>query len=143
MNEGNSYTRRNNRGEALSNLINRNVITHIGPDFNTLTTKKGRPDIILVNRYNIFNTATYEGEITTSDHIPLVMKISTRPIVKNLIKRKDYRRADWEGYRDSLENKVGEQAREIPFENQRINIDTINKSLERWMKVVHSLSPHI
>ena len=45
----------NAKGRALYREINRNNIRHLGPDFDTLAYKAGRPDIILGNRNAYFN----------------------------------------------------------------------------------------
>ena len=37
----------NVKGTSLNNLINQGHISHLGPDFSTLTVRRGRPDIVL------------------------------------------------------------------------------------------------
>ena len=62
-----------------------NLLTYAkfnGPDFGTLASKRGKPDIILSNNHNMYNLAIQQGDLTTSDHLPIIVKISTKPIIK-------------------------------------------------------------
>ena len=80
----------NDAGQTLFNMIRGNLFHHMGPDFNTRVGNSGisRPDIILRNSSVFFNYAMIEGELTTSDHIPVLFKISTAPIMKANTPRK-------------------------------------------------------
>ena len=70
-------------GAELANLIQRNMITHLGPDFDTFIGGRGtgRPDIILGNKNAHFNYAVQQGPLTTSDHTPIIFVLSTSPIM--------------------------------------------------------------
>ena len=50
-------------GNALIKLIDQNMITHTGPDFDTLVTtiSKGRSDIILGNKNIHINYSVQQG----------------------------------------------------------------------------------
>ena len=80
------YGNNDNKGNLLIQCINRGILKHKGPDFDTLTNSKGRPDIILTNRRGYLNMTITEGDITTSDRIPIIVKISTKPIIKEIKK---------------------------------------------------------
>ena len=58
----------NTRGRAINNLIQRNLVYHIGPNFDTWfhTTRTGRPDIVLANQNIHHNITITEEPITTS-----------------------------------------------------------------------------
>ena len=58
-------------GTELVNLIHQDMITHLGPDFDTFirTTGRGRPDIVIGNKNAFLNYALQEGPLSTSDHI--------------------------------------------------------------------------
>ena len=76
-------TRTNNNGQEIANLIRNDICSFRGPDFNTLIRRAGtgHPDIILGNRNALFYSRIYEGNISTSDHIPVVLELSTKPIM--------------------------------------------------------------
>ena len=67
----------NDAGRLLNNMINQNLAVFVGPDFNTRVGQGGlsRPDIILRNRCAYLNYSIREGDLTTSDHIPVVFTI--------------------------------------------------------------------
>nr|XP_027208264.1 uncharacterized protein LOC113801976 [Penaeus vannamei] len=92
-------------GSELINLIHRNTITHLGPDFDTFVSArgKGRPDIILGNRNIHMNYAIQEGPPTTSDHIPITFTLTTSPTMIQQAKMFDYKRADWEQFTREIE----------------------------------------
>ena len=73
----------NDRGRLLVNLIRRDILTNIGPDFKTFISDRGTgtPDIVLGNRHSNLNITLTQGPITTSDHIPIYSKLATKPIV--------------------------------------------------------------
>ena len=75
----------NHMGRTLNDLIQRNIINYLGPDFNTRVGCQGisRPDIILMNRQGTMNYGISEGELTTSDHIPMIFTLSTTAIIRN------------------------------------------------------------
>ena len=73
------YTTVNNTGQEIVNLIRQDICSFQGPDFNTLVHQriKGHPDILLSHRQAILYHRLYEGQITTSDHIPVILEVST------------------------------------------------------------------
>ena len=62
-----------NMGKALEELIRRNILTHLGPEFKTFITRAHatNPDIALGNRFAHLIITIQQGPITTSDHIPM------------------------------------------------------------------------
>lgn len=76
------YARDNLNGNVVRRLIARNKITYLGPDFRTLVDRPGKPDTVLSNRSAFLNYAIEQGTLTASDHLPLIIKISTKPIIK-------------------------------------------------------------
>ena len=75
------------KGEEINNLININIVSHLGPEFHTLVATKTKPDVVLGNRHGFYNIAVTEGEITTSDHLPIIVTLSTKGIIKDFVKR--------------------------------------------------------
>ncbi len=76
-------------GKSLLNLINQGKMIHLDPHFPTFFTQNSsiNPDKIFSIKHHYSNCTTEPGEITTSDHIPIIFKLSTIPII--IEKRKD------------------------------------------------------
>ena len=107
----------------------------LGPEFGTLIGRGGKPDIILANSKHHYNTAIIEGEITTSDHIPIIFKLSSRPIVKELRKRKDFRNANWESFETYVKDEIIEQRNELPLQGE-VDKEKIDKAIHTWMLTI-------
>ena len=67
----------NNKGKIINDLINRNIVRFLGPDFPTLVARNGKLDIINANREASLNITIKPGHITSSDHIPIQVTLST------------------------------------------------------------------
>ena len=57
------YNNTDIKGRELKNLINRNIITHLGPEFPTLIASQTKPDVVLGNRHTFYNIVITEGEL--------------------------------------------------------------------------------
>ena len=70
-------------GRTIMELIERGIMTHLGPDVNTIFNHMGTgsPDIILGNRYSYLNSKIERGPLTSSDHFLIKMTLSVNPIV--------------------------------------------------------------
>ena len=91
-------------GTTLATLMNMNKLHHIGPNFKTyLGRHQGTPDIILTNNKTFHNTYIRAGPLTGSDHLPVVLTLSTSPIqIPRRQTRLDMKKADWTSYRHDL-----------------------------------------
>ena len=69
---------------------------------------------VLGNKNIHHNIAIKQGPLTTSDHIPLEIRISSRPILIKGNKKFKMRKANWKNFR----NIVKQSAAEIQLENQ-------------------------
>ena len=92
-------------GNVINEWISRDLAIYMGPDFNTQVRVAGisRPDIILRNRNGFLNYAVQEGDLTTSNHIPIRFTIATAPIVIHGMKRRLYRRTNWENVQSKIQ----------------------------------------
>ena len=93
-------------GDGLYTLITRDVIEHVGPSFPTriVSNSSSTPDIVISNKATYHNILLTPGPSTTSDHIPIVAKITANPIQIPIKPRPHYARANWDRYKDDLEN---------------------------------------
>ena len=100
------YDYSNTAGNSLVRLMGDRRLRHLGPHFptyhrqDTATT----PDIIIANNLAHHNIHTKQGDISTSDHIPIITRISTNPIQIPTPQRRNYNRADWQGFKATLLN---------------------------------------
>lgn len=145
-----NHSNNNFAGETINNMIRTGSTIHIGPDFQTYITPRatGSPDIVLTNNNFIYNTQISPGPLTTSDHIPVMIKISASPIQIPVPSRYNYRNADWEGLERELTNFTTPELDGQP-------VDAIDEQLEKWFdavrramdnnipKIHHRTIPHI
>ena len=101
------YNYSNNKGDIMKNLIDANYVKHLGPEFPTMLVRKGggggRPDAVFANRWAALNIVIQPGLLTSSGHIPLYIKISTKPIMKETRTQYDYKNANWDSYKAIIE----------------------------------------
>ena len=76
-----------------------------------------------------------EGEVTSSDHIPVIMTLSTNPICIRTEKRRDFRKANWETYKRTIEEETLRAEREME-NHQEVNKDTVDQDLNKWYSIV-------
>ena len=121
-------------------MISRNLVSFVGPDFNTRTGQHGvsRPDIILRNNQAFYNYSIREGDLTTSDHIPVIFTISTTTIVKDTQGRKQYSRTNWEDFKRLVENDIDvkQEERDLGGNPRGINMEIIDKELGDWFNII-------
>ena len=74
---------KNTVGKSLMNLMNQGKLIHMGPYFPTYlhTNSATTPDKIFANKHHYLNYITEPGELTTSDHIPIILILSTKPFI--------------------------------------------------------------
>ena len=131
------YAYNNQRGIMIGNMIRQNICSHIGPDFNTLinVTGVGRPDIILGNRRAFFHTAIREGNLTSSDHLPIVINISTKPLLILSPPKWNLSKTNWDTFKENIEIKMQEQMNMLENINENeINKDIIEENYKKWME---------
>ena len=117
----------NNKGRIIKELIDRDIIKYMGPDFPTLVGKQTKPDVILANRQAFFNVSINPGTLTTSDHLPINITISTKPIIKEQKTRFNFKRANWEKYQEL----ISDNTTMTNLNNQ--TKDKIDEEMESWL----------
>lgn len=87
----------NNAGRGLQRMHDNNKITHLGPYFSTYTSgnKKGTPGIVLDNNNIFHNIIITQGPVTSSDHLTIVVTITTKAIKISTRPRFIYNKANW------------------------------------------------
>jgi len=121
------YNQTNAVGRGLVSRILEGTLIHIGPHFPTFINNRSAttPDIALTNRHAHLNIHLTQGEITTSDHLPIIATLSTNPIMVPTYPRESYKHADWNSFKEALSHTHTPDLQGCPTSD----IDT---SLESW-----------
>ena len=130
---GHNYN--NNRGKNIDQLIRQDKCIHIGPNFPTFINHRGTtsPDIVLTNRQTFHNITLTPGPLTPSDHIPIIARISANPIQIPIKPRLHYHKADWDKYKDEL-NDVDVPTDPTP------TLEDIDEYLDDWTLKIKTAS---
>ena len=96
----------NNNGREIQRFIQQNKIIQMGPDFRTLVHRNGRPDIVFSNRSAYLNYAVERGGLTSSEHFPAILKLSTKLIVKRVEAIGSSKRTNWELFKEKSETQL-------------------------------------
>ena len=131
------YTYSNNRGREIVDLIRRNICTFQGPDFNTIinATGAGKPDLVLSNRNAFLHNHITEGHLTTSDHLPMVITISTKPIMVPTTMKLNLKKTNWENFKEKVEERMTIES-DRTAQEININKNKIEEGFERWLDIV-------
>ena len=107
---------------------------HLGPHFPTFFSYNSstNPDKIFSNKHHYLNCICEPGDITSSDHLPVIFKLSTKPFI--IEKQKVYKThlADW----DLFQYKLDSQINVINFEGS--NVKQLENATLSWIKIVKS-----
>ena len=104
-----NHTTNNTHGRELEQLYRLKNLRFLGPDFDTFyaptqgETRRGRPDLVLANRLTLpFHHHLSPGPLTGSDHLPVILRISTNPIYVATPPRPNFNKTDWTAFTDAL-----------------------------------------
>lgn len=123
----------NTVGRNLMTYINAGTALHTGPNFPTFIRHNcaTSPDIIITNNRAHHHTFSQPGPLTPSDHIPIILTISTSPIRIPTARRPNYRQADWELFRRISDASLPDTP---TLDNQ--TLEHIDAALEQWLNAV-------
>ena len=125
-----AYTYVTTKGRIIKNYVDNNKLKHFGPDLPTLVRRNGRLDIVLSNRWAHLNMAISLGSLTSSDHLPVHVKLSTNAIIKDTKKVYNFKKANWDKYKSMIENQI-----EIKNMNNKTK-EEIDEEIRRWMETI-------
>ncbi len=122
----------NTVGKSIVNLIDQGNLIHLGPQFPTYISHNAatNPDKVFTNKHNYLNTLIEPGNITTSDHIPIILTLSTRPIYIKTKEFFQYNKANWEQFKEILSDKITVKN----LDNYTTN--EIDNEVNSWIKTV-------
>ncbi len=98
----------NTVGKSLIQLINQGIVIHLGPNFPTYIRHGAatKPDKILANKHHHLNMILEPGNITTSDHLPIIFRLSTKPFVIPQPQLYNVHKANWDDFQRILDTKI-------------------------------------
>ncbi len=108
-----SHTRLGNRtnnivAKSIINLKEQGNLIHLGSQFPTYISHNTatNPDKVFSNKHNYLSTLIELGDITTSDHIPVILTVSTTPIYIKAKESFQYTKGNWEKFKGILNDKL-------------------------------------
>lgn len=125
----------NQVGKHLNRFINNGTINHLGPDFPTYMSRNTRttPDLVLCNNKATYNVLLKPGPLTLSDHIPIIMSLTTKAIMKQIPRRLNFKNTNWEILKEEIETKINN----INI-NNNLSIQEIDEKLELWYNSIET-----
>ena len=130
------YNNTDVKGREIKNLIDRNIVTHLGPEFPTFIASQTKPDVVLGNRHAFYNIVITEGELTTPDNLPIIVKLSTKAIFKDFGNKSKCKNAGWEKFKSIIDRKIETEINNEPLEGGGINQEKIDTAITNWINIV-------
>ena len=111
--------------------MNQDRCRHIDPHFPTSMWHNSTtsPDIAIANNHTFHNCRLQPGSMTSSDHILIIATISCNPLAILIKPRRQFRKADWDGYFNHLAK------HDMPTETNP-TLEEINSHLDDWTKLI-------
>lgn len=79
------------------------------------------------------NITVEPGPITLSDHIPMIITLTTKVVNKKISMTLDMRKANWNSFRDQIERNMKNKE---TFNH--MNKDTLDRKIEEWYNIVEN-----
>ena len=105
------------KGKQLASLVSTKKLTFLGPYFYTykMPGQFGTPDLIFCNnQFRMFHYQIIEGNNVTSDHIPVILKISAKPFKKIISNKRNIKTLNIQNFKQSLESDLFENLDQQP-----------------------------
>ena len=125
----------NRVGKGLERFINKGSLTHLGPEFGTYHDHRSSttPDIVLGNNKIIHNISIDPGPLTESDHLPIIITLTSKAITTPIPPRPDINKANWESFSNIVEEHMNNM--EI---TDNMTSDEIDRALNSWYNTIES-----
>ena len=122
----------NTVGKSLISLINQGKMLHLGPSFPTFFKQDSatNPDKIFSNNQHFLNYLIEPGNISTSDHLPIIFKLSAKPFLVQKTPIYNVHKANWDLFKRTLDEQIT-----ISNLNNR-NTEVLEEEIEKWIKSV-------
>lgn len=126
-------TTTNQVGRDLLAYLRHQTARHIGPHFSTYygPVSTTSPDIVLTNSSNFLHYTITPGPLTTSDHIPIILDISTSPILTPSQPFQAFHRTDWDAFKLDEDLDMSDQP-----DLSQATLEEIDAALNTWMTTI-------
>ena len=126
----------NNVGKGIKMFIDNNELAHIGPNFPTFYSYKSAttPDIILANNKTFHNLEITPGPVTPSDHIPILIKITSKAVKIPTATGLNTNKTNWEKYKEEINNKLY-----IIHTHHNMTPVELDTATNTWIKITEAL----
>lgn len=123
----------NEVGKGLNIFYQNNKLIHLGPNFPTFfnINSASTPDLVLCNNKTFHNHKIEQGPLSSSDHLPIILTITSKAITEAVPPRLLMTNTNWDNFRKTVEEKllVQTEEREEPIER-------IDGMLDRWYSAI-------
>lgn len=125
----------NQVGRQLDRMLNNGLLHHLGPDFPTFYTRNSHttPDIVLCNNKVSHNISIKPRPITLSDHIPLIISLTTKAIMKDMPTILNMKNIDWESFKEEIENKMNNIKK-----LNNLSKEGTEEKLNKWFDIIEN-----
>ena len=123
----------NTVGNGLKLFIDNNKLQHLGPNFPTYYSHNAQttPDIVFANKNTYHNHTIEAGPVTPSDHIPIILNITTQTIKIPITPQLNFNKANW----DKFKKDIKDSTQYIEMKNRPVQHD-IDQTLETWYSTI-------
>ena len=127
--------RENLVGRGLNRFLNSGKLIHLGPNFNTFHNALGSstPDIVLANNKIYHNFTITQGPITSSDHLPIILNITTNKITRPIPSTLNTKVANW----DNFVNEINTNTPTLSLTGQW-NKEELDSKLDNWYTIIEN-----
>ena len=131
------YAAYNSNGRAIKRLVEQDKIKSLGHDFQTFIHRNGKPDMVFSNKYAFFNYAIIQGKLTSSDHLSIIIKLSTKPIVKTGQEKYKFTEADCHLFKERIETEIEVQNRNNDLSQRNdMDVPVIENNIIKWLSII-------
>lgn len=128
------HTSDNQVGRGLQRFKQLNKLAHFGPNFPTYINQRSgtTPDIIVSNNRTFHNVIIEPGPLTSSDHLPVLVKITAHAIKEPTPPSLIYSRANWDKFKKVVQNQLINNEAYLEDEG----IEVVDSRLENWYRAI-------
>ena len=129
-------TSTNLRGRTVARLIDSGLMNFLGPDFATLTAGRGKPDVILCNQHALLNFNITKGDLTTSDHLPIHLTLSSKPIRIPATSIYNPKRTDWTAFKNHIQLQYHRNNEDDLHPPENMTTSQIDEKIDIWFNKI-------
>ncbi len=123
---------KNTVGKSIVNIINQGKMFHLGPFFPTFIRGNSatNPDKIFSNKHHYLNYIIEPGNITSSDHIPIIFRLSTKPFIIDTPPIYKTNKANWDKFKEIIDERI------TPINLNGNDLSEVENENTKWFKTI-------